>query len=101
MSDKPLKSSYELAMEKLKARDREKGVTEGKAPGKKQRERIAEVRSQAKAKLAEMEILWQSSRRSLLDDPEAFVKAEQEYIADRARVEERAESEIARIRRED
>ena len=99
MSDQPLKSAYELAMEKLRARDKEKGVEESKSLTEEQKARIAEARSQAKAKLAEIEILWQSKRRSLAHDPEALEKAEQEYVADRARVEERAETEIARLRR--
>ena len=98
MSDKPLKSAYELAMDKLRARDKEKGVEETKSLTEEQKARIAEVRSQAKAKLAEIEILWQSKRRGLAHDPEGLEKAEQEYVADRARVEQRAETEIAGIR---
>ena len=96
--DEPLKSAYELAMEKLKARDRERGIAEDTALSAKQKQRIAEVRSQAQAKLAELEILWNSQRRSLEYDPEGIDKAEREYVAERARVEERAESQIASIR---
>ena len=52
MSDEPLKSSYELAMDKLRARDRERGIAEETALTAEQKGRIAEIRSQAKAKQA-------------------------------------------------
>ena len=102
MSD-GLKSSYELAMEKLRARDKEKGIADGDtALTKDQKNRIAEVRAQARAKLAELEILWKPQRDKLLyeGDPEALAKAEQAYVADRSRVEEKAEASIEKIRRE-
>ena len=97
-----LKSSYELAMEKLRARDKEQGVADGGALSDDQKARIAELRSQAKAKLAELEILWKPRRDKLLyeGDPEALQKAEQTYVAERARVEEKAEASIEKIRRE-
>ena len=102
MSD-GLKSAYELAMEKLRARDKEKGI-EGRdvALTNDQKTRIAEVRAQAKAKLAELEILWKPRREKLLygGDPEALAKAEKEYVAERARVEEKAEASVEKIRRE-
>jgi hypothetical protein len=46
-----------------------------------------------------MEILWRSKRSELAHEPEALLKAEQQYVADRARAEERAESKIGKIRR--
>jgi hypothetical protein len=100
MAEKDLKSSYELAMEKLRARDRERGVKEDKAPTGDQKQRIEQVRIQAKAKLAELEILWKSRRAGLAGDPEMLQKAERDYVAERAKVDERAESQIAVIRRE-
>ena len=101
MSD-GLKSAYELAMEKLRARDKEKGITDAGALTDDQKARIAEVRAQAKAKLAELEILWMPQRGRLLyeGDPEALAKAEQEYVAERARVEEKAEASIEKIRKD-
>src|SRR6476619_3140468 len=96
--DEPLKSAYELAMEKLKARDRDRGVAEDAALTARQKDRIAEIRTQTKAKLAELEILWNSRRPALMADPEGFETAQREYVAERARVEERAESQIASIR---
>ena len=99
MADRELKSAYELAMEKLKARDRERGLEEEKTPSEAQKRTIGEIRTQAKAKLAELEILWKSERSKLQFDAEALEKAEREYVAERARVEERAEARIAKIRR--
>jgi len=98
-----LKSSYELAMEKLRSRDKEKGIKDGDVTlTGAQKTRIAEVRSQAKAKLAELEILWKPQREKLRyeGDPEALAKAEQNYVAERARVEEKAEASVEKIRRE-
>ena len=87
-------------MEKLTARDRARGVKEEKALTEDQKQRIEQARTQAKAKLAELEILWKARRGGLADDPEAQQKAEREYVADRAKVEERAESAISTIRRD-
>jgi hypothetical protein len=86
-------------MEKLRLRDRERGEVETQALSPEQKARIAEIRSQARAKIAEMEILWSGRRREIQDDPEALEKAEQQYVADRRRVEERAESEVEKIRK--
>ena len=52
MSDKPLKSAYELAIERLKSRDLAEGVEEATPLTKAQKERIAELRREAQAKLA-------------------------------------------------
>ena len=79
MADKP-KSSYELAMERLRAADpgagREKPLTAG------QKEKIAEARRVAAARLAEIEIRFHdaSKRRR---DPAEQEKAEAEYQIDR------------------
>src|SRR5437867_5464276 len=99
MADKGPKSAYELAMEKLRARDREKGIEETKVIGKAQKDRIAEIRTQARAKLAEMEILWRSERRKFSGAPEDLEKAERRYVGERRKVEEKAEAEIEKIRR--
>ena len=52
---KPLKSAYELAMDRLRARDRDEGVAERKPLTKDQKDRIADARRTAQAKLAEVE----------------------------------------------
>jgi hypothetical protein len=81
------KSAYEIALEKLKQRDRELGET-GPAPlTEGQKEAIAEIRSKYDAQLAEREILFKSERTSALADPEALEKLEEEYGRERRRIE--------------
>jgi hypothetical protein len=99
MSDKPLKSAYELAMERLKAKDRDEGVEESGPLSKKQKERIAALRQEAQAKLAELEILHQKNLAGTRGDPDEVRKTEENYRTDRSRVESRLESAIARVRR--
>ena len=57
MSDTPLKSAFELAMDRLKAKDVAEGVAEATPLTKAQKTRITELRAEAQAKLAELEIL--------------------------------------------
>jgi hypothetical protein len=97
--DESLKSSYELAMERLKAQDREAGIEEERPLTAKQKEEIARIRQEAKAKLAEMEILHRDALAAGGGDPEEIRKVEESYRADRDRVESRMESAIARVKR--
>ena len=94
----PLKSAYELAMERLKAQDHEDGIKEDRPLTKKQKQEIARIRQEAKAKLAEMEILHTDALMAAGGDPEKLQKVEETYRADRARVESRMESAIARVK---
>lgn len=97
-SDKPLKSSFELAMDRLKAKDKSEGVAAEKPLTKAQKDRIAEIRSEAKAKLAELEILHRKNV-SGTSDPAALLKIEEHYAIDRGRAESHMESEIDKVRR--
>lgn len=97
-SDKPLKSAFELAMDRLKARDAAEGVEEAKPLTKAQKERIAELRSEAQAKLAELEILHRKNLAGT-SDPEAIKKLEENYAIDRSRAESRRDAEIAKVHR--
>jgi hypothetical protein len=99
MSEPPLKSAFELAMERLKAKDRDEGVPEEKPLNAAQKERIAELRRDATAKLAELEILHRKNLAAAGDDPAAAAKVEENYATDRGRVESRLESAVARVRR--
>ena len=96
--DKPLKSAYELAMDRLRAKDREEGVEESGPLDEDQKSEIARLRQEARAKLAEMEILH---RQNLANASEAaeVAKIEENYRTDRARVEDRVETAVARVRR--
>ncbi|HEY2942958.1 MAG TPA: hypothetical protein VGN09_11060 [Vicinamibacteria bacterium] len=78
------KSAYELAMERLRKKDRDEGVQE-RALTAAQRKAIAEARQIADAHLAEREILHASKMRGVLE-PEAREALEQEYRRDRERI---------------
>ena len=96
MTDKPLKSAFDLAMDRLKARDLAEGVEEAKPLSKAQKEKIARLRTEAQAKLAELEILH---RRNVAgtSDPAILAKIEENYAIYRGRAESRREDEIAKV----
>lgn len=96
--DKPLKSAYELAMERLRAKDRSEGIEEAKPLTRAQKDAIAEARSEAKAKLAELEILHRKNLAGAGGDPAELAKIEEHYQRDRDRIEDRLQSKIAKIR---
>jgi hypothetical protein len=97
--NRPLKSAYELAMERLRRKDREEGIEPERPLGEAQKERIAELRREAKAKLAEMEILHRKDVAAVGGDAEKVRDLEEKYRIDRARVESRLDGEISRVRR--
>lgn len=96
MADEAPKSAYELAMERLRKKDAEDGV-EQKPLTDQQREAIAEARNFYEAKLAEREVLHQSSMMRT-SDPEARAALEQDYRRDRERLNSERDAKIARIR---
>ena len=98
MSDKPLKSAFELAMDRLKAKDLADGVEETTPLSKAQKSRIAELRAEAQAKLAELEILHRKNVAGT-SDPAAIAKLEENYATDRGRAESRRDGEIAKVHR--
>jgi len=97
MAEQPLKSSFELAMERLKKKDAEEGV-ESKPLTDAQRADIAEARNFYEAKLAEQEVLHQSQRRAIVD-PAALEELEQQYRRERERLTTERDAKIARLRR--
>ena len=97
MSDeKPLKSSFELAMERLKKKDEAAGV-QSQPLTDAQRSAIAEVRNFYEAKLAEQQVLHQSRIRKTAD-PGELETLEQEYRHDRERLISERDAKIERIR---
>ena len=98
MSDKPLKSAFDLAMDRLKAQDRAEGVEEAKPLTKAQKERIAQLRTEAQAKLAELEILHRKNVAGV-GDPVTLAKIEENYAIDRGRAESRRDAEIEKVRK--
>jgi hypothetical protein len=96
LTDEAPKSAYELAMERLRRKDREEGAFERPLTDE-QRAAIAEARRVAEARLAEREILHQSSLRKALD-PEAAATLEEEYRRDRDRIATDRDRRIREIR---
>jgi hypothetical protein len=96
LTDEAPKSAYELAMERLRKKDREEGVEERPLTDE-QRAAIAEARRVAEARMAEREILLQSALRRTAD-PEAAVALEEEYRRDRERIASDRDRKIREIR---
>ena len=94
--DKAVKSSYELAMERLRKKDQEEGV-EHRPLSDRQKAEIAEIRNFYDAKLAEVELLHQGRMRSTFD-PNDRAAREQEYRRDRERLSSERDAKIERIR---
>jgi hypothetical protein len=91
------KSSYDLAMERLRAADRESGTAE--APlSPAQKKDIAEARRVATSRLAEREIFFKDAIRKTAE-PAEREKAEREYQIDRQRINDDLERTIESIRR--
>lgn len=94
--EKPLKSAFELAMERLKKGDADAGV-EPRRLTDEQKASIAELRRFYEAKLAEQELLHQSALRKLMD-PEARAVLEEEYRHDRERLVTERDAKLEKIR---
>jgi len=96
MSDEAPKSALELAMERLRKKDREEGVVD-RPLSDKDKAAIVEARKVCEAKLAEREILYHSAlARSR--DPEAAAALEEEYRRDRDRIIYDRDKKIEEIR---
>ncbi len=90
------KSAYEIAMERLKEKDREEGIEERPLTDAQKAE-IAEARSQYEARVAEREILHRSSLRKTADPAERET-LEQHYLRDRERLASDRDQKIRKIR---
>jgi hypothetical protein len=92
------KSAYEIAMEKLKAKD----AAAGESPGRKltgaEKDQIAGIRSFYESKLAEREIFFRSERAKVAHDPEKLRELEGGYQTDRRRFESERDAKIGKIR---
>ena len=92
---KGIKSAYERALERMESEGIERPREEAFSP-----EVLAgmdEARKRAEAKLAELEIMHKGRLRTIRD-PVAFANEEKEYQAERKRIEERRERDIASLR---
>ena len=90
--DKPLKSAYDVAME------RKQGVPEPKPLTAAQKNKIAKLRKEAQAKLAEVEIMHKKNLASEPGDPEKIKELEEHLETDRRRIESALASAIAKVK---
>ena len=95
--DSAPKSSYELAMERLRKKDADAGI-EQKPLTEAQRSAISEIRNVYEAKLAQIDVLHQSKLRAILE-PEAREVIEQEYRRERERLNGERDAKIEKARR--
>ena len=96
MTDSGPKSAYELAMERLRQKDKEGGVVE-RPLSDAQKASIAEARRVYEAKMAEREILHRDALRKART-PEEFAKLGEELAQDRDRFARDRDRKIAAIR---
>jgi hypothetical protein len=92
---KGIKSAYERALERMESEGIERPRDEAFAPAVLAA--MDEARKKAEAKLAELEIMHKSRLRKLRD-PVAFASEEKEYQAERRRIEERRDRDVAVLR---
>jgi hypothetical protein len=97
MPDDAPKTAYELAMERLRQKDRQAGAEERPLTDQ-ERAAIAEVRRIYEAKLAEREILHQHSLRQART-PEDIARLADELARDRERYTSERDRKIAEIRK--
>ena len=95
--ERPLKSSLELAMERLAKKDADAGVTT-KPVTDEQKAAIAEIRNFYEAKIAELEVLHQSKMNATFDPAEREVLAQQ-YHRERDHFNSERDFKIEKLRR--
>ena len=91
-----MKSAYELALERMEKQGIERPREE--SFGDELREKIAETRRKAEAKIAELEILHKNSLKSVYD-PAKRQEDEEEYRRERRRIEEDRDRKIEELRK--
>jgi hypothetical protein len=93
----PLKSAVELAMERLKKKDAESGVT-SRAVSDAEKAAIAEIRNFYEAKLAQEDVMQQAKLRGVMDPAERDLLASQ-FRRERERLASERDAKIERVRR--
>jgi hypothetical protein len=91
-----MKSAYELALERMEKQGIER--PRGESFGDELREKIADTRRKAEAKLAELEILHKSSLKTVYD-PAKRQEAEEEYLRERRRLEDERDRKVEELRK--
>jgi hypothetical protein len=96
MAEDAPKSAYELAMERLRKKDRAEGVAERPLTDER-KAAIAEVRKVYEARVAEREILHRDALRKA-KSPEEVAKLDEQLAQDRERFARERDRKIAEIR---
>jgi hypothetical protein len=96
MPDDGPKSAYDIAMERLRQKDREAGVSDRPLTDE-QKAKIAEIRKFYDAKFAEREILHQDALRKARSHEE-ITKLNEELTQDRGRLERERDRKVAEVR---
>ena len=98
MSDDPLKSAYELAMEKIRAKEGEAG--ELASLTEEQKERIQKIRTEFKAKVAEVELGYREEigKARQGHDMARVQQLEEELRQEKQRLSDREEERVRQIR---
>ena len=92
------KSSFELAMERLRKKDAEEGVTTRPMTAQ-QKSAIAELRSFYDSKIAEQEILQESAMKHLLQaDPAEREEISRRFRRERERLASERDAKVEKIR---
>ena len=94
--EKPLKSSLELAMERLAKKDADAGIAATPVTGA-QKAAIAEARNFYEAKIAELEVLHQSKVNGTFDPGERET-LDQQYRREREHLSTERDNKVARLR---
>jgi hypothetical protein len=95
--EKPLKSSLELAMERLAKKDADAGVSNTPITDA-QKAAIAEARNFYESKIAELEVLHQSKMNATFDPAERDVLTQQ-YRREREHLTSERDAKVEKLRR--
>ena len=94
-----MKSSFELAMERLKKKDADEGVT-ARPLTNEQKAAIADVRSLYDSKIAEQDILQQSATKNMVGaDPAEVEEIARRFRRERERLAGERDTKIEALRR--
>jgi hypothetical protein len=97
MSEGAPKSAIELALERLKKKDAEAGVSTGPLTDA-QKASIAEVRSYYDAKIAEQQILQEAALKRVFD-PAEREEVERQFRREKERLVSERDNKIEKVRR--
>jgi hypothetical protein len=93
------KTSFELAMERLRKQDAEEGVAP-RSMTDQQKSAIAEVRNLYDSKIAEQDVLQQSAMKGTLGgDPAAIDEVGRQFRRERERLASERDAKVEKIRR--